>query len=81
MASTAPDLNPIEAVWNMSNKSIDKQKNDTYLLPEVGASCAGGVEEVDFKKILAVLIVCPPAARIMIKNKGGYSNTRLIFGI
>ena len=72
MASTAPDLNPIEAVWNMSNKSIDKQKNDTYFYQKLERVVQEEWKKLDVRKILSCIDSIPSRCNNVIKNKGGY---------
>ena len=69
----SPDLNPIEAVWNMLNISIDKQMKDTHSYQELERVVQEEWKKLDVRKIPSCIDSMPSRCKNVIKNKGGYS--------
>ena len=69
----SPDLNPIEAVWNMLNISIDKQMKGTHSYQELERVVQEEWEKLDVRKIPSCIDSMPSRCKNVIKNKGGYS--------
>ena len=68
--SRSSDLNPIEDVWKMLNKNIDKRNNEIHSYQELERVLQEEWGKLDNKKILSYIDSMPSRCKRVIKNKG-----------